>query len=119
MSLTSCSWYHRFGRRKTSTSAVRATRTTTATGMLAWCAVRGGRRRSLAAEAPELIDDEVEGQHAGDRQELADHDMQVELRAEHPEHQLVEHQAADADHEELEELGAHRPRRAERPPAVQ
>ena len=43
----------------------------------------------------------------------------VELRAEHPEHHLVEHQAADAHHEELEELRAHRPRGAERPPAVE
>src|SRR5665647_3793782 len=43
MSLMSCSPYHRLGKRKTSTSAVRATLTTTATGMLAWCAARPAR----------------------------------------------------------------------------
>src|SRR5450759_1392736 len=43
----------------------------------------------------------------------------MKLSPERVEHDFVEHEAGDAHDEELEELGAHRSRGAEGPPAVQ
>ena len=52
--------------------------------------------RSRLAEAPQLVHDEVEREHADDREALADEDADVELAAEEPEGQLVEPEAGDS-----------------------